>query len=192
MTSREKLTAYDRAIAPYVAKARATYPAAKKRFLAGLPSGYRFWVRVWLSEDGEGETSEINVEKISSGKISGTIESQLTVVSRYKKGQRITVLESQIQNWQIVPPGGPNVISAPKPLYSFEARSHHVQGKGWFAMHIRPDGTVRRVEIIKSTGHRILDDAALAALRQWRFRPEAFERTVRTPIMFALEGQPHR
>ena len=28
--------AYDQAIAPYVAKARATYPAAKKRYLAGL------------------------------------------------------------------------------------------------------------------------------------------------------------
>jgi hypothetical protein len=29
---------YDKAIAPYVAKARATYPKAKKRFLAGLPA----------------------------------------------------------------------------------------------------------------------------------------------------------
>ena len=41
MKSQESLAAYDRAIAPYVAKARATYPGAKKRFLAGLPPGYR-------------------------------------------------------------------------------------------------------------------------------------------------------
>jgi hypothetical protein len=32
-----ELAEYDRTIAPYVAQARATYPAAKRRFLAGLP-----------------------------------------------------------------------------------------------------------------------------------------------------------
>src|SRR6202011_4383518 len=42
---------YDQAIAPYVAKARATYPAAKKRFLAGLPRNYTFfvWTRLYQS-----------------------------------------------------------------------------------------------------------------------------------------------
>lgn len=107
MTSKEKLAAYDRAIAPYVAKARATYPDAKKRFLAGLPPGYRFAVRVPLFDpDGHREDSFVNVEKISDGKITGTIGSQLTLVSRYKTGQRITVPESQIDNWVIVRPDG--------------------------------------------------------------------------------------
>src|SRR5256885_660569 len=62
MSSKEKLAAYDRAIAPYVAKARAPYPDAKKRFLAGLPPGYRFSVRVPLSDpDGKREDSFIAV-----------------------------------------------------------------------------------------------------------------------------------
>ncbi|MDQ6655442.1 MAG: DUF2314 domain-containing protein [Verrucomicrobiota bacterium] len=107
MGTSEKLAAYDRAIAPYVAKARATYPDAKKRFLAGLPAGYRFSVRVPLSDpDGKREDSFLAVEKISGGKITGTIASQLTLVSRYKEGQRITVAESQIDNWVIVRPDG--------------------------------------------------------------------------------------
>ena len=107
MTSKDKLAAYDRAIAPYVAKARATYPEAKKRFLAGLPPGYRFSVRVPLFDpDGKREDSFVAVEKISGGKITGTIESHLTLVSRYKTGQHITVPESQIDNWVIVRPDG--------------------------------------------------------------------------------------
>jgi hypothetical protein len=107
MTSKEKLAAYDRAIAPYVAKARATYPGAKKRFLAGLSPGYRFSVRVPLTDpDGKREDSFIAVEKISSGKITGTIESQLTLVSHYKNGQRITFPETHIDNWVIVRPDG--------------------------------------------------------------------------------------
>jgi hypothetical protein len=70
MSTSQKLAAYDRAIAPYVAKARATYPDAKKRFLAGLPAGYRFSVRVPLSDpDGKREDSFVAVEKISGGKI---------------------------------------------------------------------------------------------------------------------------
>jgi uncharacterized protein YegJ (DUF2314 family) len=107
MSTSEKLAAYDRAIAPYVAKARATYPEAKKRFLAGLPPGSRFSVRAPLSDpDGKREDSFIAVEKISGGKITGTIANQLTLVSRYKKGQRITIPESQIDNWVIVRPDG--------------------------------------------------------------------------------------
>ena len=36
--------ALERAIAPYVAKARETYPEAKKRYLAGLPPKHTFFV----------------------------------------------------------------------------------------------------------------------------------------------------
>ena len=44
--------AYDKAIAPYVAKAKRTYPAAKKRYLAGLPPGWRFCVSYRLTHLG--------------------------------------------------------------------------------------------------------------------------------------------
>lgn len=107
MASKEQLATYDRAIAPYIAKARATYPGAKKRFLAGLPPGYRFSVRVPLSDpNGKREDSFVLVEKIAGGKITGTITSQLSLVSHYQTGQRITVPESAIDNWVIVRPDG--------------------------------------------------------------------------------------
>lgn len=107
LNTKEQLAAYDRAIAPYVAKARATYPGAKKRFLAGLAPGFRFSVRVPLFDpDGAREDTFIAVEKISGGKITGIIINQLLVVSTYKTGQRITVPESKIDNWVILRPDG--------------------------------------------------------------------------------------
>src|SRR5258705_280606 len=50
---KEQVEAYDRAIAPYVVKARASYPSAKKRYLAGLPSGYTFavWIRLYQNDE---------------------------------------------------------------------------------------------------------------------------------------------
>jgi TonB family protein len=51
-------------------------------------------------------------------------------------------------------------------------------------MHVRPDGTVRRVEVIRSTGYRVLDQAVIRALIQWRFRPGLYK-IVTTPVTFA-------
>ena len=44
--------AHQKAIASYVAEARATYPAAKKRFLAGLPPRHTFYVSTLLYQEG--------------------------------------------------------------------------------------------------------------------------------------------
>jgi uncharacterized protein YegJ (DUF2314 family) len=107
METREKFAAYEKAIAPYIAKARATYPAAKKRFLAGLPPGHRFAVRVPLIDQDRGrEDTFVRVEKIQGGQITGTISNDLSLVKNYKTGQRITFPESQIDNWLILRPDG--------------------------------------------------------------------------------------
>lgn len=99
--------AHEKMVAPYVAKARATYPAAKERFLAGLPPGHRFSVRVPLFDrDGKREDSFIMVETIKGGNITGVINSRLELVTSYKTGQRITFPESKIDNWLILRPDG--------------------------------------------------------------------------------------
>jgi TonB family protein len=41
--------------------------------------------------------------------------------------------------------------------------------------------------VLHSTGHRILDDAAMDALRKWRFRPGTVS-TVTMPLTFSLQG----
>ena len=87
--------------------ARATYPAAKKRFIAGLPKGYRFFIQLPLCDpDGTRESCFIFVESIRNGKITGTINSHVDVLSSYKTDQRITFPESDITNWLILRPDG--------------------------------------------------------------------------------------
>jgi len=102
----EQTAKYDAAIAPYVAKARATYPAAKARFLAGLPAGYSFWVRVRLFDpNGHREDSFMTVQKINGGKITGVL-GPVDILHSYKRGQTITVNERNIDNWVILRPDG--------------------------------------------------------------------------------------
>jgi uncharacterized protein YegJ (DUF2314 family) len=109
---REQVEAYDRAIAPYVAKARASYPSAKKRYLAGLPSGYTFavWIRLYQSDQKARENRHedvfVVVEQIKNGTIRGYINNNLDLLANYKKGQRIEFPESDVKNWVIVRPDG--------------------------------------------------------------------------------------
>jgi len=107
LSTQRQLAAYDKMIAPYIAKARATYPGAKKRFLAGLPPGHRFSVRIPLVDrDGKSEDSFIGVETIKGGNITGVINTHLLLVTGYKTGQRMTFPESRIDNWLILRPDG--------------------------------------------------------------------------------------
>jgi hypothetical protein len=75
--------AFDRVIAPYVAKARASSPSAKERYLAGLLSGYSFavWIRLYQNDEKAREYRHedvfIDVEQIKNGTIRGHISNNL-------------------------------------------------------------------------------------------------------------------
>ena len=107
----EKLLAYRRAAAPYVAQARATYPAAKKRFLAGLPPGHTFAVMVRLEtiDHAKKQIQQadifVDVHAIKKGKIYGRINSPMPIAG-YKRGDMISFPESEIINWLIQRPDG--------------------------------------------------------------------------------------
>lgn len=104
--------AMEKAIAPYVAKARATYPTAKKRFLAGLPSNYLFTVWLPFDEDDKktGEYRQeyvfVIVDRISGGKVYGRINNKILALKSYRLGDRVQFAESRILNWCIVRPDG--------------------------------------------------------------------------------------
>jgi len=106
LSSQSQLAAYDKAIAPHIAKARATYPSAKKRFLSGLPLSHLFLVRTRLTDSrGVVEDCLVEVESIKEGKITGKIN-RVDLLDNYKAGQRITFSESKIDNWLILRPDG--------------------------------------------------------------------------------------
>jgi hypothetical protein len=98
----------DRAIAPYVAKARKTYPAAKKKFLAGLPPQYLFSLttKLWDRSHTKFEIVFVVADKISDGKVTGHLATHTKQPVGYNYGDRITFPESEVMDWTIVHPDG--------------------------------------------------------------------------------------
>jgi TonB family protein len=66
------------------------------------------------------------------------------------------------------------VVSSPTPKYPLAARAEHITGSGIFVLRIQiRSGLVKEVIVARSTGSALLDRAAVAALRKWRFKAGA-------------------
>lgn len=73
------------------------------------------------------------------------------------------------------------------PLYPYEARRGRVEGSGIFRMYINPDGSVRSVAVMKSTGSPVLDLAAAGGLYRWHAK-SGRRREVDMPVTFTMSG----
>ncbi|MFZ0956790.1 MAG: TonB family protein [Candidatus Sulfotelmatobacter sp.] len=62
-----------------------------------------------------------------------------------------------------------SLIHRVEPDYPEEARNRQLQGAVVLDIHIGQDGTVQETKLV--SGEPLLADAAMAAVRQWRFRP---------------------
>lgn len=116
----------ERAIAPYSAQARKSYPDAKKRYLAGLPAGHRFAVLTKLQSRGHVEAVFVTVTGIKGDQITGRIDSDVRGVAGYKAGDSYSLSEHDIVDWVIVRPDGNeegNLVG--KFLDERNAQQHH-------------------------------------------------------------------
>jgi TonB family protein len=79
------------------------------------------------------------------------------------------------------------MVSMPWPEYPAEARAKHITGSGKFDVIVRSEtGVVIRVDIIRSTGSKLLDDAAVKALSRWRARPRTKLAHITVPVTFGM------
>ncbi|HXG90236.1 MAG TPA: energy transducer TonB [Vicinamibacterales bacterium] len=66
----------------------------------------------------------------------------------------------------------PSVIREVKPQYTADAMRAKVQGQVWLECIVMPDGSVGDIKVIRSLDSTFgLDQEAMKAARQWRFRP---------------------
>jgi len=77
------------------------------------------------------------------------------------------------------------------PDYPLEALRQRFEGTVLLRVHVAANGRVAEVEILDSSGHPILDAAAVRAIRSWRFAPATrggrpVAATVRQPVRFSL------
>lgn len=84
-------------------------------------------------------------------------------------------------------------MNNPKPAYPSLAIRRQWEGKVSLRVFVKASGTVGEVQIASSSGHEILDEAAVEAVRQWRFVPakrggQAVDSWVTFPINWNLEN----
>ncbi|MCE9547169.1 MAG: DUF2314 domain-containing protein [Planctomycetia bacterium] len=90
------------AIAPYVEQARKSYPAARDRYLAGLPAGQHFFVVTELHDaSGTVERVFVAVAAISDHRITGRIANEIIGVKGFKDGDPYSFPESELVDWLI-------------------------------------------------------------------------------------------
>ena len=66
----------------------------------------------------------------------------------------------------------PYLNSTPQPItYPRWAIRQGWEGRITIAIEVLKDGTVGRTQVMQSTGHLILDEAAINAVKTWRFHP---------------------
>jgi protein TonB len=75
-------------------------------------------------------------------------------------------------------------VASPGPGYPEEAQKSKVVGSGLYELHLNKAGKVTEVAIVRSSGSRVLDQAARSAFMKWQFRPAVFVR-VRLPVSWA-------
>lgn len=86
----------------------------------------------------------------------------------------------------------PQFLIRYKPLYPEEARAQRLEGTVLLLVAIDAAGHVTSTNLQRSCGHAVLDRAALAAVRSWRFDPArqdgvAIAAQVEIPIRFRFE-----
>lgn len=92
------------------------------------------------------------------------------------------------------PPSAAAYLNNPEPAYPTRARREGLEGTVALNILVTKEGRPERVEIKQSSGAAILDNAALEAVRQWRFVPakragEQVEAWVIVPLVFRLDGR---
>ena len=84
----------------------------------------------------------------------------------------------------------------PKPEYPALAKRRQWEGRVLLKVRVLANGTVAAVSVETSSGHELLDESALEAVRQWHFVPaqrggQAVDSWVNVPINFNLLDSPH-
>lgn len=98
---------FEAAIAPYVAKARATLPDTKKRFAQGLNKGEVLFVTTRLHDaDGKFEQVFVEVKSWKDTTITGLLATDPGLIKGHKQGEKMVVDEKDVYDWTISKPDG--------------------------------------------------------------------------------------
>ena len=84
-------------------------------------------------------------------------------------------------------------LTTPPPVYPLAARRRGIEGTVVIRAQVLEDGNCHHASLRKSSGHDMLDQAALAAVKAWRFIParrgtQTISAWIEVPITFRLNN----
>lgn len=88
----------------------------------------------------------------------------------------------------------PTLAYRPEPAYPTLARRLGYEGRVVLHIQVMATGSVGAVQVERSSGYALLDEAALESVKRWRFKPaqrggQPVDATLLVPITFKLQNQ---
>lgn len=181
-----------------------------KAILGALFIHVLFWVN-WSSEKNStvAEIPEwVNIKLIAGfeptdEKIEKTEVKQLKPKTTYKKEKRIeknrTTQEIKEKNISsssattfVAADSRPYLLENPKPVYPAAARRRGMQGVVLLGVAVSKEGYVDKIDILQTSGFKVLDRSAVKSVKSWRFIPARMgEKNISSqmeiPIRFILK-----
>ncbi len=84
----------------------------------------------------------------------------------------------------------PQSLFNPEPDYPARQYREHIGGTVRIRIHLGDDGRVTAASVFKTSGVAALDQAALKAVRRWRFEPVSTARPTAREIIFPIRFEP--
>jgi|GEM_PF-4398673 TonB family protein len=134
---------------------------------------------------------EVSFEQVSNS--GETIQNKGGLLKSLEKIGKSNKTDNKIKSTSGVKvKANPEYFQNPPPEYPELAKQMHQEGLVMLAVDVDRDGIPIKVDILKSSGFHLLDQAALNAVRHWKFQPGRIgsipiESTVMIPIRFRLE-----
>jgi len=137
---------------------------------------------------------QIRKEKVQPAQIfiveTSTIESTRQREERHEK-EKSQKKETIPPERGAVPDSDPIYLRNPAPIYPQLAREQGWEGTVVLKIFVESDGQPASIEILQSSGYRILDESAVSAVQKWQFLPTrtggfTFSSWIKIPVRFTL------
>ncbi len=66
----------------------------------------------------------------------------------------------------------PSIVNQVQPKYPSRYRRRNIEGEVKLELIVDENGQVTTVKILESSGYNLMDQSAMTAVRQWKFKPE--------------------
>ena len=84
------------------------------------------------------------------------------------------------------------VLHAPRPQYPRQARRRALEGQVVLKIEVQANGKPGNITVVASSGHGVLDKAAVQGIQRWRFQParrgnQTITASLQVPVTFRLQ-----